>query len=105
VTFDLASGTNSSADVAVRSPAGARGWGVWVTPSRASPPHKSECQEPLDGTPVDRNSVPRSRSKSDAYPIQSIALVKDYYRDLIGTLRNGPFWYLIAAAIAVEDDS
>lgn len=40
--------------------------------------------------------------RGDAGPVQNIALVKDYYRDLIGTLRNRPFWYLLAAAIAVE---
>ena len=33
---------------------------------------------------------------------RGFAAVVDYYRDLLGSLRNRPLWYLLAAAIAVE---
>ena len=40
--------------------------------------------------------------KSNRGTARGAAAVADYYRDLLGTLRNRPLWYLLAAAVAVE---
>ena len=44
----------------------------------------------------------RRPPKPDPAAGRGIAVVADYYRDLLGTLGNRPFWYLLAAAVAVE---
>ncbi len=40
--------------------------------------------------------------QSNSGAARGFAAVVDYYRDLLGSLRNQPLWYLLAAAIAVE---
>jgi GPH family glycoside/pentoside/hexuronide:cation symporter len=43
-----------------------------------------------------------SAPESGSGQARGLAAVVDYYRDLLGSLRNRPLWYLLAAAIAVE---